>query len=263
MQCNRRRLEVFSGESAKGLLRRRLQDAAPPGDAPSVGEPRRLQGNCCPAPPGEQPSDSQLQAMRDQISDDDRPLQTGSKVNACSFTEFFDSTLGECVSGRCRTPYTRPDSDRFCEPIPDAELTSLDTTAAVTDSLRLSGLPGNFKMEDVLNGNMRADFDQEFARELAALLDIPAEMIVVQSVAEGSVVVNFRIVSPTAETDQQDESLVPAIVQMSLSSVRQNMCLSRTAWRRRGVCSAIPIRPMAFPPQRRARECRSIPTKRP
>lgn len=161
--------------------------------------------------------------MRDQISDDDRLLQTGSKVNACSFTEFFDSTLGECVSGRCRTPYNRPDSDRFCEPIPDAELTSLDTTAAVTDSLRLSGLPGNFKMEDVLNGNMRADFDQEFARELAALLDIPAEMIVVQSVAEGSVVVNFRIVSPTAETDQQDESLVPAIVQMSLSSVRQNM----------------------------------------
>ena len=227
VQCGRRRLEILPAgetENAKLQLQRRLEGS---GSTPiDWGTVRRLQGNCCPAPPGEQPSDQQLEAMAQQKND--QPLQTGSKVNACSFTEFFDIELGQCVSGRCRTPNTRPDSDRFCQPIPDAELAGIDPTAPVTDTLRLSGLPPGFEMEDVLTGKSRAEFDREFARELADILNIPVSMIEVQSIAEGSVVVNFRIIQPTEE-DQESLDLVPAVVQMSLSSVRQNLNSVATA----------------------------------
>lgn len=227
VQCGRRRLEILPGETenAKLHLQRRLEGSS--STPPDWGAVRRLQvpGSCCPAPPGEQPSAGQLEAMALQ-STNDKPLQTGSKVNACSFTEFFDMGLGQCVSGRCRTPNTRPDSDRFCQPIPDAELAGIDRTAPVTDTLRLSGLPPGFNMEDVLTGKSRAEFDQEFARELAEILNIPVSMIEVQSIAEGSVVVNFRIIQ-TTEEDSAD--LVPAVVQMSLSSVRQNLNSVATA----------------------------------
>ena len=47
-------------------------------------------------------------------------------------------------------------------------------------------------MDAVLNGNGRAQFDERFARELAAVLDIDPSMIQVDGVVEGSVIVNFR-----------------------------------------------------------------------
>ncbi|CAJ1370771.1 unnamed protein product [Effrenium voratum] len=212
--CTRRRLEVSEEASGAVLstLLRRLK-----------GSPakrfRRLQGNCCPVQPGEQPSAGQLQAMA-QTTTQNQPLETGSKVNACSFTEFFDTTLRECVKGRCRTPYTRPDKDRFCTPISEEEKAAIDPTASVTDSLRLMGLPAGYDMDQILNGGQaRARFENEFAKELATQLDIVPSMIVVKDISEGSVIVNFRIDAP----ETANEGMVPAVVQMSLASVRQNL----------------------------------------
>jgi len=155
-------------------------------------------------------------------------LQSGSKVNLCSFTEFYDVKLGECVSGMCRTPNTRPDADRYCRQIPPKELAKIDMAASVTDSLRLTGIPAEYDSDAVLSGGRERDkFEQDFIKDLAKQLGVPESMIVVSDIAEGSIIVSFKILPADDETTSSGNASAapqaPAIVQMSLNSIRQTL----------------------------------------
>ncbi|CAE7448584.1 unnamed protein product, partial [Symbiodinium natans] len=216
--CHRHRLEVMpTGEAVEQLLKRRLEGWPMPSEPP-----RQLQGGqCCPAQQGGQPTDEMKQAMNQATGGQQQPLSTGSQANYCHFTELYDVLMGECVKGRCRSPNTRPDENRFCRPIPLPELNTLDPAAAVSDELKLSGLPAKFDLDSVLQGGTdRQDFEIEFIRDLAQQLDIPVRMLEVTDVTEGSVIVSFRILP---DTEDVEAPLNPSIVQMSLATVRQTM----------------------------------------
>eukprot|EP00439_Symbiodinium_sp_Y106_P067005 s701_g11.t1 len=225
VQCQARRLEILpAGTDAVELLSRRLQGA--------VELPRRLQGQkCCPSPsqPGGQPTDDEMKQQQNK----NQPLATGSQENFCHFTELFDVELGQ------------PDENRFCQKIPESELSNIDPGKVVSDQLKLNGLPASFDLDSVLEGgSQRVQFEEAFIRDLASQLGIPVTMLEVTGVAEGSVVVSFRILPGSQEqeaamdcitgqshtsrfvcggTSVETVTLVPSIVQMSLATVRQTL----------------------------------------
>lgn len=195
--------------------------------------------SCC-AAPARVVDEKALGAALSFLSKQGDVMQAAGDVkNPCKPWEFFDPLAkddpqvkenGGCIVGMCRTPSTKPDSNRVCSTLTPAEARLANSVTEQFTSLKLTHVPAGYDMNTVLSpGSDQDRFVSDFLDQLAEQLGVPKQMFKVTAVREGSIIIDFKIETLTLEEQNALGTATPpapTLVLASLDAVRSNLKLA-------------------------------------
>eukprot|EP00930_Biecheleria_cincta_P019980 TRINITY_DN1510_c2_g1_i1.p1 TRINITY_DN1510_c2_g1~~TRINITY_DN1510_c2_g1_i1.p1 ORF type:complete len:1139 (-),score=228.16 TRINITY_DN1510_c2_g1_i1:210-3443(-) len=202
-------LQSATEEAFEHLILRRLQ---------SRFSPNRNQGvqnslPCC----------DEVDSIDEESDQESSALSTGSAAHNCGPTKFWDRLAKVCVFDRCQTPNTAPNSDGICEELPAEALKNIDPKQPVEDKLRLTGLPAQFDVDEIMfGGRARNIFEANFKKELAKALGIAENRLEVSDLSEGSIIVTFKILPPQV-VDESNVNNAPQVVLLNLNAIKLSL----------------------------------------